>query len=127
MSCLIAGHLMDAVMKSIETHLFALLGESGLSCAGTVLSCYADGEVFFSGRGNHLTEHLGIAGSVVSFFESCLAIESADFRITFADGGSGHSQIHADFRALTCELGTQEVLHLFVKIGSDADLVLGCP
>ena len=114
-------------MKSIESHLFALLGESSLSCAGAVLSCYTDGEVFFSGSGNHLTEHLGIAGSMISFLESCLTIESTNFRITLPDRGSGHSQIHTYFCTFAGKLSTEEILHLVIKIGSDTNLMLRCP
>ena len=127
MASLVACHLVDAVMKSIETHLFALLGKFGLACAGAVLSSYACLEVCLGGSGNDFTEHLCITGSMISFFESSLAIESADFGITLTDGGSGHSQIHTDFAALACEFSAKEFLHVFAQVESDADLVLGSP
>ena len=126
-SRLVTSHLMDAVVKSVKAHLFALLGKSGLACACAVLSGNACLKVLLGGSGNDFTEHLGIAGSVVSLFESCLAIESAHFGIALADRSSGHSQIHAYLGALARELSAQEFFHLLVEVGSDADLVLGSP
>ena len=126
-SCLVAGHLMDAVMQSIKAHLFALLGESSLAGASAVLSSNTNLKVGLCAVGDDFTQHLGISGSVISLLKSSLAIESADLRIALADRCSGHSQIHTNLGALACELSAQEILHIFGKVGCDADLVLRCP
>ena len=118
---------MDAVVKSVKTHFLAFFGKSGLACASAVLSCDACLEVLLGGSGDDLAKHLCIAGSVICLFESSLAIESANLRITLADRCSGHSQIHANFGTLACEFSTKEILHIIAQIRSDANLVLGSP
>ena len=114
-------------MKGVQTHLLALLCKSGLACACAVLSCNANFEVLLGGSGDYLAQHLSIAGSVISFLKSCLAIESAYFGIALADRCSGHSQIHTYLGTFARELSAKEFLHVFGKIRSDADLVLGSP
>ena len=45
---LVASHLVDTVVKSVQTHLFAFLSESGLACACAVLSRNASLEVLWT-------------------------------------------------------------------------------
>ena len=54
----VASHLVDAVVKSVQTHLFALLSESGLACACAVLSRNASLEVLLGGCGDYFAQHL---------------------------------------------------------------------
>ena len=50
-------HFVNAVMKGIETHLFALLRESGLAGTCAVLSSYTSLKVILGLSGNDFPEH----------------------------------------------------------------------
>src|SRR5699024_9291398 len=101
---LIAGHLMDGVMDSIEVQLLGLLGQVGLALGSAVLGLYAHLQVLLGGVGDHLAQQLGELGGMLGLFIGSLLPVQADFGVALAMGHTGHSQVHANLGALALEV-----------------------
>ena len=91
---LIASHLVNGVVDSIEVELLSLLGELELALCSAVLGSNALLEVLLSGVGEHLTEKLSELSSVLSLFKSSLLPVCANLRIAFSVGNASHSEVH---------------------------------
>ena len=62
---LVAGHLVDGVVDSIQVQLLGLLGQLELTGGGAVLGVDAHLQVLLGGVGDHLAQQLGELGGVL--------------------------------------------------------------
>ena len=80
MASLVAGHLVNGVVDSVEVELLGTLGDAGLVLAGTGLSVHTLLQVGL-GVPNHVAEEFGKLAGVLGLFPS-VALESlSDFGV----------------------------------------------
>lgn len=133
---LVASHFVDGVVDGVQAVLLGAGGQIELALGGAVLALNAPGQVLLGGVGHvgleRAAQELGELGGVLGFLKGGLFPVQANFGIALAVGDAGHAEIHADFAALTVEVGLElledVLLVLFgdvVELGADAEHMLG--
>src|SRR5699024_4896833 len=106
---LVASHLVNGVMDSVEVGTLRRLGKVELAGARAVLGLHTHLEVLLGGIGHNFAQELGKLRGMLSLFVSSLLPVQADLRIALAMSNASHGQIHADLGALAVEVGAQIV------------------
>ena len=107
MAGVVASHLMNSVVDSVEVESLGALSQIELPAARAVLSVNTHLKVLLGGVGYDLAEQLSKLCSVLSLLVSSLLPVQTDFRVAFAVSDAGHCQIHTDLGALALEMLAQ--------------------
>ena len=81
MTSLVASHLVNGVVDSVEIQLLCHLCQLELACGCAVLSLYTNGQVLLGGVGNNLAEKLCELRCVLSLFKSSFLPVQSDFGV----------------------------------------------
>lgn len=125
---LVACHLMDAVVQSVEVVGLSQLGSLKLVSCGALLCSHAHLHIGLGVVQDAAAQELSVASGVSSLVHGVALKSAGNLGITLTIGLASHSQIHAHLGTLASE-GSAAMLQQLsgnAFLQGNAQLVLGC-
>ena len=98
------AHFMNGIMDGVKAESFGFFGNVEFALAGAVFSFNPELKILFRIGIDYFAQEFSEFGSMLSFFKSNALISFSNFRVAFAVSLAAHSQVHANFGALTHEI-----------------------